>query len=139
MPQKSTTDAAMEAKQFIEPVLEKRCLVILTSMDVKGAFDAAWWPGILQGLKDLRCPRNLYNLSKGYFSNRTAVMNSNCITIDRRVTKGCEQESCCGPGFWNVLYNSMLSMELTSHSKAIAFADDLIILTRGESVVEVEN
>jgi len=79
-PQKSTTDAAMEAKQFIEPILEKRGLVIMTSMDVKGAFDAAWWPGILQGLKDLRCPRNLYNLSKGYLSNRSAVMNSNSIT-----------------------------------------------------------
>jgi hypothetical protein len=32
-----------------------------------------------------------------------------------------------------------MSMVLTSHSKATAFADDLIILTRGESVVEVEN
>ena len=138
-PQKSTTDAAMEAKQFIEPVLEKRGLVIMTSLDVKGAFDAAWWPGILQGLKDLRCPRNLYNLSKGYFSDRTAVMNSNSITIGRRVTKGCPQGSCCGPGYWNILYNSMLSLELTSHSKAIAFADDLIILTRGETVVEAEN
>ena len=30
-------------------------------------------------------------------------------------------------------------MELTSHSKAIAFADDLIILTRGETVAEAEN
>jgi hypothetical protein len=129
----------VEAKQFTEPVLEKRGLVIMTSMDVKGAFDSAWWPGILQGLKDLRCPRNFYNLSKEYFSNRTAVMNSNSITIERRVTKGCPQGSCCGPGYWNILHNSMLTLELTSHSKAIAFADNLIILTRGETVVEAEN
>jgi hypothetical protein len=33
----------------------------------------------------------------------------------------------------------MLSLELTSHSKALAFADNLIILTRGETVVEAEN
>jgi hypothetical protein len=32
-----------------------------------------------------------------------------------------------------------LSLELTSLSKAIAFADDLIILTRGETVAEAEN
>jgi hypothetical protein len=88
---------------------------------------------------DLRCPRKLYNFSKGYFSNKTAVMNPNSITIERRVTKGCPQVSCCGPGYWNVLYNSMLSLELTSHSKAIPFADDLIILSRGETVVEAEN
>jgi len=30
-------------------------------------------------------------------------------------------------------------LELTSRSKAIAFADDLIILTRGETVAEAEN
>jgi hypothetical protein len=40
-PQKSTTDAAMEAKQFIHPVIEKRGLVIMTRLDVQGAFDAA--------------------------------------------------------------------------------------------------
>jgi len=80
----------------------------------------------------------LYDLSKGYFSNRT-VMNSNSITIERRVTKGSSQGSCCGPGYWNVLYNSMLTLELISHSIAIAFADDLLILTRGETVVEAEN
>jgi hypothetical protein len=129
----------MEAKQFIEPVIDKRGLVIMTSLDVEGAFDSAWWPGILKGLKDFKFPRNLYNLSKSYFSNRTAVMNSNSITIKRRVTKGYPQGSCCGPGYWNVLYNSILTLELTSHSKSIAFADDLIILTRGETVIEVEN
>jgi len=31
-----------------------------------------------------------------------------------------------------------LKLELTSHSKAIAFANNLIILIRGESVVEAE-
>jgi hypothetical protein len=35
--------------------------------------------------------------------------------------------------------NSLLQLELTSHSTAIVFADDLIILTRGESVAEAEN
>ena len=66
-------------------------------------------------------------------------MSTNSISIKRRITKGCPQGSCCGPGFWNLLYNSLLQLELTSHSTVIAFADDLIILTRGESVVEAEN
>jgi hypothetical protein len=60
----STTDAAMETKKFIESVLEKRKLVIMTSLDIQVAFDAAWWPSIIQGLKDSGCPRNLYNLSR---------------------------------------------------------------------------
>ena len=61
-------------------------------------------------------------------------MSTNGDSITRKVTKGC-----CGPGLWNVLYSSLLKLELTSHSTAIASADDLIILTRGQSVVEAEN
>jgi len=61
------------------------------------------------------------------------------VSETRRITKGCPQGSCCGPGFWNVLYNSLLKLELTNHSQAIAFADDLIVLTRGDTVVEAEN
>jgi hypothetical protein len=64
-PQESTTDAAMEAERFIELELEKRKVVIMTSLDVKGAFYAALWPGVLKGLKDAECPRNLYQLSQG--------------------------------------------------------------------------
>jgi hypothetical protein len=36
-------------------------------------------------------------------------------------------------------HDSLLKMEFTSHSKAIAFADDLIILTKGEPIVEAGN
>jgi hypothetical protein len=66
-------------------------------------------------------------------------MTTNNVRVEKRITKGCPPGSCCGPGYWNVLYNSMLNMKLTTHSKAIAFADDLMILTRGDSVVEAAN
>jgi len=66
-------------------------------------------------------------------------MTANNYSIERTITQGCPQGSCSGPGFWNVLYNSLLTLELTSRSKAIAFADDLIIQTRGETVTEAEN
>jgi len=59
-------------------------------------------------------------------------MNTNNFGIERRVTKGCPQGSCCGPVFWKLLYISVFKMEFTSHTKVIAFADDLIILTKGE-------
>jgi len=72
-------------------------------------------------------------------NNRTVVMSTNNYNIQRRIAKGCSQGSCSRPGFWNILYNSLLTLELTSRSKAIAFADDLTILTRGETVSEAEN
>ena len=111
----------------------------MTALDVQGAFNAARWPSVLKSLKDAECPRNLYYLSQGYFSQRTAAMTTSKISIERRVTKGCPQGSCCGTGFCNLLYNSIFKQEFTSHTKVIAFADDLIILTEGESNIEAEN
>ena len=84
-----------------------------------------------------KCPKNLYNPARDILA--TAVNSTNSVRIKRRITKGCPQGSSCGSSFWNVLYNSLLKLELTSHSKAIAFADDLIILTRGQTIVEAEN
>jgi len=127
--QKSKIDAAME-ENIIETELEKLIIFVMTASDDKGSFNAAWWPSILKSLKDAECPRNLYFLTKGHFIQRTAALNTNNISIERRVTKGCPQGSCCGPRFWNLLYNSIFILQFTSHTKVIAFADDLIILTK---------
>jgi len=40
---------------------------------------------------------------------------------------------------WNVFYNQLLNLKFTSGTKITAIADDLIILTRGKSVSEIEN
>jgi len=102
----------------------------MASLDVKGAFNAALCPSVLKGLKHAECPRNLYYLSQGYFNERTAVMTTNNISLERPVTIGCPQGSCCGPGFWNLLYNSNFKLEFTRYTKVIAFADDLMTLTK---------
>jgi len=40
---------------------------------------------------------------------------------------------------WNIFYNSLLNLTFTSGTIIVAFADDLLLLTRGKSVSEVEN
>lgn len=137
-PQKSTIDAAMAVKETIEENTLMN-FTIVVSLDVKGAFDAAWWPGIMANLRELQCPRNLYRLSRNYFSQRKASLRLNTYKIEKELTKGCPQGSCCGPGFWNVLYNSLLNLKFTDKTKVIAFADDLVILTKGQSIAEAEN
>jgi hypothetical protein len=106
---------------------------------VKGAFDAAWWPSILHNLKDFNCPKNLYNLARSYFRGRTAAIHTNSTQIKRDVTNGCPQGSCCGPGFRNIQYNSLLNLNYGKRTKAIAFADDLLIAVWAENVQEAEN
>ena len=115
--QKEYNRCSHRGKKIIGPELEKRRVVIMTSPDVKGAFNAAWWPSILKSLKDAECTRNLYYLSRGYFSQRTATVTNNSISIERRVTKGCPQGSCCGPGYWNLLQIQSLNWNLQTTQK----------------------
>jgi hypothetical protein len=57
----------------------------------------------------------------------------------RNISEGCPQGSASGPGFWNILYNSLLNLEYRQNTKVIAYADDLMILVKGSNQVEVEN
>jgi hypothetical protein len=124
-PQRGTVDEAMEVKNFIEESLRLKQCTVIVSLDVKGAFDAAWWPSILKQLQELKCPKNLYNLSACYFSNRKATLLINNYKMEKEVWRGCPQGSCCDPGFWNIMYNSLLYLKFNSQNKVIAFADDL--------------
>jgi len=136
--QKSTFDAAMAAKAFVRENLQRKKFVVMISLDVKGAFDAAWWPGILSKLRNLCCPKNLYILTQNYFSDRVAIFHANTYNLERKVTVGCPQGSCCGPGFWNIMYNTLLNLEFSSHMKVIAFADDLAIMMQSKMPSEAE-
>jgi hypothetical protein len=129
----------MEVKKFVEESIRLKQCTVAVSLDVRGAFDAAWWPSILKQLREFKCPRNLYNISASYFSFRKATLSINNYKIEKEVQKGCPRGSCCGPGFWNIMYNSVLNLEFNSGTKVIAFADDLIVLKRGECKVEAEN
>jgi len=78
-PQTGTTDAVMALKDFVQKSINEGQWIAVISLDVKGAFDAAWWPGILASLRNLRCPGNLYKLCVSYFNETTAFITNNGI------------------------------------------------------------
>jgi hypothetical protein len=100
--QRSTTGAAMAVNIIVDGDLKVGEVFILVSLDIKPAFDAAWWPNILKSLQDCGCPRNLYNLTKSYLSNRAAILSTNWFKMERETSRGCRQEPCCDPGLWNI-------------------------------------
>jgi len=57
---------------------------MVTSLDVQGAYDAAWWPAILYNVRKLECPSNLYNLTRSYFSFRVAILCANTYKKERK-------------------------------------------------------
>ena len=125
-------DAAMAVKNIVDEALLAGDVIILVSLDIKTAFDAAWWPNILKSLQDMGCPRNLYYLIKSYLNQRTAILSTSTIKLERQITKGCVQGSCHSPGLWNIQYNSLLNLNFAKQTSAIAFVDDLILVTGGK-------
>ena len=108
-PQKSTIDAAMVVKEFVQDSLAAGDLIALVSLDLQGVFDAAWWPAILKEMRDCGSPKNLYKLTKSYLTQRTAILATNSIRMEKELIRGCPQGSCSAPGYWNLQYNSMLA------------------------------
>ena len=61
------------------------------------------------------------------------------VRMDREISRGCLQGSCCSPGLWNIQYNSLMNLTFKRRTKAVAFADNLILDIRGKSIRVVEN
>jgi hypothetical protein len=55
------------------------------------------------------------------------------------VSRGFPHGSCCGPGYWNIQYNSLLNLEFMDKTKVVAFEVDLILAIRAYSTRAVEN
>ncbi|XP_073979942.1 uncharacterized protein [Rhodnius prolixus] len=136
-PQMSTISALKAVNEYIIGYFDIKWEVLLISLDVQGAFDAAWWPVILKGLKERKCPKNLFQLSKSYFTERSASINLNSVSKEAVVSRGCPQGSCCGPGFWVIMYDDLLRLQLPDRCDVIAFADNLLILVAGKSGLEL--
>ena len=88
IPQKGTTEAAMAIKATVQESLEAGDVTALVSLDIQGAFNAAWWPGILKELRACDCPKNLYELTKSYFTQRKATLSTNSLRLEREISRG---------------------------------------------------
>jgi hypothetical protein len=70
---------------------------------------------------------------------REAFITINSHSMRKKITKGFAQESCCGPILWNIQYDKVHNLQFTDHTRVVAFADDLILMIRADSISEAEN
>ena len=96
-PQKSTTDAAMAVKEFLEPEMVKGKVAVMVSLDVQWAFNAAWWPATLKGLRDAKCPRNLYQLHRIILGNEEQLYYLTVAFWKRQLLKAAHKGHAADP------------------------------------------
>ena len=133
---RSTVDLLWDVGERIKDSQEK--LVVGILLDISGAFDNAWWPYILQSLRDRGCPRNLYRVLSNYLSDRKAELRCHGIRITRSLDRGCPQGSVLGPHLWNVIMDGLLRIDLGPDVELYAYADDVTMIVRGSSRAAIE-
>jgi hypothetical protein len=87
-PQKSTISAVLTTRNFVKQGLADGEVIALVRLDVQGAFDATWWPGILKVLRACKCPKNIYEHAKSYFTQRSAVLSTNTLGSEKGISRG---------------------------------------------------
>lgn len=72
-PLTSTTTALKTAIDHIKRTKSEGLLTLAISLDIKAAFDNARWPSLLNRLRLIGCPSNIYGLKQSYITDRTVT------------------------------------------------------------------
>lgn len=137
-PQKSTEDAINLVVENAKKHVKDKAFLLVISLDIKGAFNTAWWPEIMYQLRKKMCKRNLFNLIKSYLSDREVKVDLEEIELRKKLTQGAPQGSALGPGLWNIMYDQLLRTELPLGAELIGFADDTLLLVSARSSKQIE-
>ncbi|KAF8773449.1 Retrovirus-related Pol polyprotein type-1 like protein [Argiope bruennichi] len=123
MPQKCTEDALLNLNKFVLKGKKRNLHTILVFLDIKGAFDNAWWPDIMDLLKGSNIPGNLFAVISSFLKDITASLSLGHSSKERILQRGCPQGSVSGPFLWNIIINDLLE-KITAFSscETIAFA-----------------
>ncbi|GBN22749.1 hypothetical protein AVEN_38017-1 [Araneus ventricosus] len=95
--QKSTEDTLIKHCNILFDGRQKKLVTTLIFLDIKGAFDNAWWPSILSILKETGIPENMLHLLKSFLSERTAGLALGPSRQTFPSEKGCPLGSVSGP------------------------------------------
>lgn len=135
---RGTTDCINAVLEEIKARRTTSKYVGIVSFDIKGAFDNADWKKIMHALHNLGTPDYLLAILTDYFNNRH-VCTQDSADNKLRIAKGCPQGSCLGPLLWTTLVNGILGEFRSESGKLLAYADDFVLITSGDSRQKLED
>lgn len=136
---KSTEDAIIHLLHSTNNSQKK--YVVALFVDIQGAFDNLWWTTIKERLTKANCSSSLIKLITSYFKHRKVSIKSKFDSITCWMQRGCPQGSIIGPMAWNWCMDTLLDeiMNLSIDKvEAIAYADDVVLLIKANSRMELE-
>lgn len=133
--QRSTTDAIVELREFVESAHKQRGVVIAVGLDILNAFNSLQWADICDVLKRKNFPIYLQRIIYNYLENRNIMYtNMDGEQMTRNMETGVPQGSVLGPLLWNITFDQVLRGRMEKGCRLLAYADDTLILATGKSV-----
>ncbi|KAL0812203.1 hypothetical protein ABMA28_009578 [Loxostege sticticalis] len=136
--QKSTVLAINSALDIIRTAKTNGEQVIAVSLDIRAAFDRAWWPAIFRRLRDVNCPRNIYLLLLSYVQDREVQIQFADCRVTKFMSRGCIQGSVIGPTMWNLILDDLLTSAMPIGCKLQAYADDVLLIAHADNNFALE-
>lgn len=137
---RGTTEALRRVVQGMKSAKEagRHCLVV--ALDIRNAFNSAWYPKLRGLLADSGCPGDLGRAIASFLEDRRVTSQGVTVNTER----GCPQGSCLGPILWLLIMEDWFrATARITHQEAVevdvqAFADDQLIRITGPSVKRIE-
>ena len=133
---KCTENAWAKAKDLVNASSSKHVVGVL--VDFKGAFAYLLLRVIISNSKHAGCRVEEIAVWRNYFADRLACMNNGVDECIKRVERGYPQGSIGGPSLWKLCMNDLLNELCELRVKAVAYADDLLLLAEGAERTLVE-
>lgn len=112
---------------------QARPLVFLVTLDVRNAFNSAKWEDILGALRRFfDIPNYLLLVMSDYLRDRRVNYETTNGIKTKEVTAGVAQGSILGPDLWNVLYDSLLRLDVPELT-LVGYADDIALVITARS------
>ncbi|OXU18294.1 hypothetical protein TSAR_016327, partial [Trichomalopsis sarcophagae] len=113
-------------------------------IDLKKALDSVWLEALIFKLDKLNMPVEMLKIIYNMIFGKKFITNINNVESKKtfEITRGLQQGTVNSPTLFNIFNSSILNLfevnKENSSLYAIAFADDLIILTAGHSIELVQ-
>ncbi|KAF2353867.1 Reverse transcriptase domain [Trinorchestia longiramus] len=132
---KSTMDSLLIAKDFIANTFSRKQICVAVYLDLDGAYDSVWHEGIIYKLIASGLEKTDVKWLKNYLTGQTASVRLGAVQSEGvPVTWGLPQGAVLSP----LLFNIMLSdLPVADGVQLIIYADDITILSKGDSLPEV--
>lgn len=137
---RSTIAAIGNVEEVFRQNVKKKWHTLSVTMDIKNAFNSAWYPRLEHLLAETGCPSDLGKTIINFLQDRKIMTNG----VEQDTERGAPQGSCLGAILWLVIMEDwfdQMAKIATDEKTSLhvqAYADDQFIMISGTSVKRIE-